>query len=138
MLLPLRYTNSTGTQLWPDYGPVFGALPEGSKQKMFYALLLRHLFRQHGYVPGKNFFIIPFDWRVGIQGLEQVRLAVSSVLSEVSNQPVPSSITCACFVGWCDATGVYLCVVCRLAACSGSLTTSHEACRPTVAKRPLL
>lgn len=67
-----RYSNNTGTQLWPDYGPVFGDFPESSKQKMFYAFLLRHLFKQHGYVPGKNFFIIPFDWRIGIQGLEQV------------------------------------------------------------------
>ena len=68
-----RWHNSTGTQLWPDYGEVFGAFPEKSKQKLFYALLLRHLFKKHGYVPGVNFFNIPFDWRTGVQGLEQVR-----------------------------------------------------------------
>jgi hypothetical protein len=39
---------------------------------MFYTLMLRHLFKQHGYVPGRDFFVIPFDWRIGVQGLEQV------------------------------------------------------------------
>jgi hypothetical protein len=67
-----RWHNSTGTQLWPDYGDVFGAFPKKSKQKGFYALLLRHLFKKHGYVPGVNLFNIPFDWRTGVQGLEQV------------------------------------------------------------------
>lgn len=39
---------------------------------MFYTLMLRHLFKQHGYVPGRDFYVIPFDWRIGVQGLEQV------------------------------------------------------------------
>lgn len=67
-----RFRNSTGTQLWPDYGESFGSFPSESKQKMFYALLLRHLYKKHGYIPGVNFFVIPFDWRTGVQGLEQV------------------------------------------------------------------
>jgi hypothetical protein len=67
-----RFLNSTGTQLWPDYGESFGSFPSESKQKMFYALLLRHLSKKHGYIPGVNFFVIPFDWRTGVQGLEQV------------------------------------------------------------------
>jgi hypothetical protein len=67
-----RWRNATGTQIWPDYGSMFGAFPENSKQKLFYAFLLKHMFKQHGYIPGVNFFIIPYDWRTGIQGLEQV------------------------------------------------------------------
>lgn len=50
---------------------MFGQIPEGSKQKLFYALLLRHLYKEHGYTSGVNLFVIPFDWRTGIQGLEQ-------------------------------------------------------------------
>lgn len=53
-----RWSNSTGTQLWPDYGSVFGEFPAKSKQKLFYALLLKHLFEKHGYVPGKDLFVV--------------------------------------------------------------------------------
>lgn len=67
-----RWRNSTGTQLAADYGELFGAFPQKSKQAMFYTLMLRHLFKQHGYVPGRDFYAIPFDWRIGVQGLEQV------------------------------------------------------------------
>lgn len=60
---------------------MFGAFPQESKQKQFYALLMRHLSIQHGYVPGTNLFVIPFDWRIGIQGLEQVCHQVTATAS---------------------------------------------------------
>ncbi|KAF8055938.1 hypothetical protein HT031_006577 [Scenedesmus sp. PABB004] len=60
------WLNSSGTQLWPDEG-----LP--GKQALYYALLVKHLTTQHGYVMGKDFHVIPYDWRVGIQGLKQAR-----------------------------------------------------------------
>jgi hypothetical protein len=66
-----RWLNSTGTSLWPDYGSVFGAFPQDSKQRLFYALFEAHMFKSHGYIPGRDLFIIPFDWRIGLQGLEQ-------------------------------------------------------------------
>eukprot|EP00879_Flechtneria_rotunda_P027996 GHRR01030068.1.p1 GENE.GHRR01030068.1~~GHRR01030068.1.p1 ORF type:complete len:276 (+),score=56.42 GHRR01030068.1:1219-2046(+) len=32
---------------------------------------MKHLLDQHGYILGKDLFIISYDWRIGIQGLEQ-------------------------------------------------------------------
>lgn len=61
-----RWSNSSGTEIWPDYGPVFGAFPEKSKQRLFYGLLWKHLNEKHGYVPGRDLFIIPFDWCVAV------------------------------------------------------------------------
>lgn len=66
-----RWTNSSGVELWPDEAANPGDFPEGSKQALYYAVLLKHLFAHHGYVAGKDFFLLPFDWRTGIQGLEQ-------------------------------------------------------------------
>jgi hypothetical protein len=61
------WRNSSGTQLWPDEG-----IPARAKQRLYYAALLKQLLGRHGYVIDKDFFIIPYDWRIGIQGLEKV------------------------------------------------------------------
>lgn len=49
-----------------------GTFPEKSKQGLFYAVLMAHLKKAHGYVAGEDLFVVPFDWRVGVQGLEEV------------------------------------------------------------------
>jgi hypothetical protein len=67
------WSNSTGTKLWPDDGKFLGDVPDGSKQRLFYWFLNKHLASTHGYTIGKDLFLIPYDWRTGIQGLEQVR-----------------------------------------------------------------
>jgi hypothetical protein len=35
-------------------------------------VLLRHLQEAHGYALARDLFYLPFDWRIGVQGLEQV------------------------------------------------------------------
>ena len=68
-----RYSNASGTEVVPDDGPSPGGLiPRSSKQRLFYALLWAHLSKAHGYVPGRDLFYVPYDWRIGVQGLEQV------------------------------------------------------------------
>ncbi|GBG00634.1 phosphatidylcholine-sterol acyltransferase [Raphidocelis subcapitata] len=67
-----RYSNASGTEVVPDDGPSPGGLiPRSSKQRLFYALLWAHLSKAHGYVPGRDLFYVPYDWRIGVQGLEQ-------------------------------------------------------------------
>jgi hypothetical protein len=135
-LMFCRWRNATGTQIWPDYGSVFGAFPENSKQKLFYAFLLKHMFKQHGYIPGVNFFIIPFDWRTGIQGLEQVSSSTrcSFVWYDVT---IAITLSIWAFKTTTQGTfGVLLCP-CRMVGYSGSLTISPEPPRSTVARRLL-
>lgn len=67
-----RWHNSSGTDLWIDDSEfdIFSR----SKQKLYYQVFMRHVAAKHGYIYKKDFFGLPYDWRIGIQGLVQVLL----------------------------------------------------------------
>lgn len=75
-------------------------MSDGSKQKLYYALLLKHLKAKHGYELGKDLFVLPFDWRIGIQGLMQVtwniNMADGFCLSDILVSAVPMLTTSRC------------------------------------------
>jgi hypothetical protein len=66
-----RYSNSSGTHIYPSQG----GWPDGTGTFLLqaaYAGLWEHLRSSYGYEAGVDMFAAPYDWRLDYEGLEQV------------------------------------------------------------------
>lgn len=73
-----RYSNSSGTQMWPWEG----GYPDGTMSTLsstYYGSLWKHMESNYGYRRGVDMFATPWDWRWDFDGLNQARGCVAGV-----------------------------------------------------------